>query len=436
MRKFNRFRIGPFCFLVHLMTEEKQNIVSGVFFSSLVEADELADKPFDAITSGTFISMMGRKFTIKSDWLSKIVENTRKVIESTRGESGELAGLAIDSEGHNHDGVAGSIVSVELDNGMIRATPRWTEIGRDLLGKRLRRHFSVTIDLEKLVILGGSLTNWPLTRNINDQSMLLRPVELSTSLHTFDPEQIPEINGGPVLATDNDINHEGEPDELAENQEVIDMTPEELQAMLNAAIAPIQAQVAELSEKVDVPAPPAQKDDPEPPTTDPIDITSLVNLGGMDEKTMAAIEQLLEARHAELQTQAQASFAKKMAELSRKQEVSEFVANLCNATDGRSTALNENPDELQAALLELGDQGRKYWSGLLERVTAGTAIVDFGEKGHGREIKGGTEQLPDYIAAQLDAGDLKVADLGSSTLAPMLGDISRFDLSKWQDAAK
>ena len=418
------------------MTDVDSNIISGVFFSSLVEAEELADRPFDAITSGTFISMMGRKFTIKPEWLSKIVENTRNVIESTRGESGELAGLSIDTAGHNHDGVAGYIVNVELEGDMIRATPVWTEVGRDLLGKRLRRHFSVTIDLEKLVIMGGSLTNWPLTRNIEDQTMMLRPVELSESLHTPDPDQFKERSDEPIEPIDNeDTDPKGEPEALAENQEDIDMTPEELKAMFAEAIAPIQTQVAELSEKVNVPAPPAQKDDPEPPTTDPIDISNLVSLGGMDEKTMAAIEQLLEAKHAELQTQAQASFAKKMAELSRKQEVSEFVANLCNATDERSTALNENPDELQAALLELGDQDRKYWSSLLERVAAGTAVVDFGEKGHGKEIKTGTEQLPEYIAAQLDAGDLKVADLGSSMLAPMLGDVSRFDLSKWQDAA-
>ena len=41
------------------------------------------------------------------------------------------------------------------------------------------RFFSSTIDLGRMTILGGSLTNWPATRDVKSGRTLLRPIELS-----------------------------------------------------------------------------------------------------------------------------------------------------------------------------------------------------------------------------------------------------------------
>lgn len=149
---------------------------------------ELAgSKAFDGMASGKFTDMHGTAVEIMDDDLPAIVEQTKAVIASTATESGEIVGLPIDEENHNHKGGAGWIVDVSMDESgkKIRFVPKWTEIGLKLLGDNIRRFFSVSVDLKEKVILGGSLTNWPATRT-KEGKLLLRPIELSTSLLAID----------------------------------------------------------------------------------------------------------------------------------------------------------------------------------------------------------------------------------------------------------
>jgi hypothetical protein len=149
---------------------------------------DLADsksKDFDGMASGSFVDFHGSNVTIKSRDLAEIVRKTKIAIESTVTESGEIVGLPIDEDGHDHRGGAGWIVDVSLDrNGSkIRFTPKWTDIGIDLIKKNIRRFFSVSVDLANKVIMGGSLTNWPATRDAKSGEILLRPIELSMNLY-------------------------------------------------------------------------------------------------------------------------------------------------------------------------------------------------------------------------------------------------------------
>jgi len=137
-----------------------------------------------------YISMSGQEVYIKSGDLAAYIENTMVVIESTKTESGEIVGLPIDLEAHNHKGGAGWIVGLELDSArkVIRFLVNWTEKGIDLIKGNLSRFFSPSVDTENKMILGGSLTNWPASRNAKGQ-ILLRPVELSQSIKEIDMEK-------------------------------------------------------------------------------------------------------------------------------------------------------------------------------------------------------------------------------------------------------
>jgi hypothetical protein len=156
---------------------------------------ELSDsaKAIDGLAANEdspFISMHGEEVYIKGDELSAYIQNTLAIIESTKTESGEIVGLPIDTESHNHKGGAGWIVGLELDKArnVIRFLVNWTEKGIELIKGNLSRFFSPSVDTENKLILGGSLTNWPATRNAKGQ-ILLRPVELSQSIKEIDMEK-------------------------------------------------------------------------------------------------------------------------------------------------------------------------------------------------------------------------------------------------------
>ena len=144
-----------------------------------LSADALTDgRFFDGLAVGDFTDMLGRGAGFKADELPTYLENTLAAIQSTRSESGEIVGLPIDARGHDKGDGAGWIVGAMLEGERIRFLPRWTEVGRDLITKGIRRFFSATVDMTNKVILGGTLTNWPATRN-KAGHVLLRPVELS-----------------------------------------------------------------------------------------------------------------------------------------------------------------------------------------------------------------------------------------------------------------
>ena len=185
---------------LYAATEGEQGMNAAFQFTEL----GAAGKQFDGMAAGKFTAFSGEDITIDPADLPAIVEKTQLAIASTAAESGEPVGLPIDEDAHNHAGGAGWIIGVELDKGgkKIRFTPNWTEIGLKLIKDNIRRFFSVSVDLANKVILGGSLTNWPATRN-KDGLILLRPIELSQSIYAqetpmADENKTPVVNSEPI----------------------------------------------------------------------------------------------------------------------------------------------------------------------------------------------------------------------------------------------
>lgn len=161
--------------------------LTDLFFTDLSDFEHISTIDGLPVTKEPLTDMRGKKVEIKAEDLPHYITNTIAVLESTRDSSGKIVGLPIDLEGHNHKGGAGWLVGLELDEArkIIRFAINWTEAGIELVKNNVRRFFSASFDPIKKVILGGSMTNTPATRDANYQYML-RPVELSEQLKELD----------------------------------------------------------------------------------------------------------------------------------------------------------------------------------------------------------------------------------------------------------
>lgn len=149
-------------------------------------------KPFDGMAAGEFVDMSGRRAIFKKDDLATYVKNTKVVLASTKDSSGEIVGLPIDAMNHDHREAAGWVVDVELGEGggVIQFIPRWNPVGVDLISNDVARFFSPTVDISNKSIMGGSLTNWPATRDEKTGKILLRPIELSKQMFELADESL------------------------------------------------------------------------------------------------------------------------------------------------------------------------------------------------------------------------------------------------------
>ena len=170
-----------------------------LFFAKLESSET---KPFDGMSAGKFTDMYGRKAVFKPKELADYVAATKKVIESTRTPAGEIVGLPIDSMNHNKGEAAGWIVDVELADkrDVILFTPKWNELGKELISSGRMRMFSPTVDISAKTIDGGSLTNWPASVDNKTNEHLLAPIELSAQLYEFAADESLDAKSSKVRA--------------------------------------------------------------------------------------------------------------------------------------------------------------------------------------------------------------------------------------------
>lgn len=147
-------------------------------------------KPFDGMAAGVFTDMWGSTVEFKAEDLPTYVTNTRTALGSTKDTSGKVVGFPIDGIDHRGGYAAGWITDVSLAPGrpIVMFTPRWNTEAVSNISQDRVHYFSPTIDIEAKTIVGGSLTNWPATRDDNN-NILLRPIELGSNILTAQPAQ-------------------------------------------------------------------------------------------------------------------------------------------------------------------------------------------------------------------------------------------------------
>ena len=335
-------------------------------------------RQFDGMASGTFTSMEGRTVEFKSKDLPQYVANTQKALESTRGENGDIVGLPIDGRNHDHGDAAGWIVAVELseDGERILFTPRWTDFGCNLIENDIQRFFSPTVDSANKVIMGGSLTNWPATRNEAGE-ILLRPIELSVGMFSVENEEKNAINKLIDLVQNMLSNGRGE--ETPDNKGVQNMT-----------------QDVNLAEALE------------------------------SDEAKARIEELASARVEELaQVRAEEIAAARIKDAQQKTHIADFAKKLVG--DGVPLVESEI-SELMANLYEADEESAKKVEAAFSAI-AEKGIINFSESGHAKGV-----DVKEKVPAEFRASLQKWVDAGNDPVRffaenPEAGESEQYDLS-------
>lgn len=358
--------------------------LSGFGFTDVAGLDFSTHTYIDGMAAGSFVAMTGESVTFLPEELEDYVRNTRKVIESTRTERGEVVGLPIDENSHDHKGGAGWIVDLKLDKrrNIIRFLVNWTDRGAELVKTNVRRFFSPSVDAEMKHIRGGSLTNWPATRLPTGQ-ILLRPVELSETMKEIDMDNV-------VLQAINDLK-----DSITEaiSGSRSKTSPADLQQQ-----APEDLTQVDRSETIS----PALKE-------------LLGSQEGIDELGKRAMEIAQDAIKAE----------------KRKLHTVEFASRIVGGTTDKPFGLRVRPNDLVALLLSLPENKALA----VEKILSDTldAAVDFSERGvdslgYMRRPKLPAEfrgALAQWIAASKPIKEFFAVN-------PEIGDVDSFDLSEFQ----
>lgn len=442
----------------------------------LAEGDALVDgKAFDGIAAGKFIDMYGRETEIKEADLELMAQNTRDAIEMTRTAEGELVGLPIDAKGHENGDGAGWIVDAQVEEGKIRFSPRWTEVGYTLIKKGIRRFFSATIDLGNKVALGGTLTNWPATRNSKRQ-ILLRPIALSEGSYGFvelEDEKSDSLNskvyavsrsfysqtGWGYYVTDvfdaYVVVHDGtnmyqvnftETDgefafEARDEWRKVKLIYVEFQHFMNELKELSSRLMPVMDEPVEIPTEEeAQQEVLEMEVTIE-QLTEMINTAVSNavaevpqpaelEGAPEVPAEVLAGIHAQYKQQADEKAALAVQNYQREMEVDTRVSALVGGTE---RALQADADKLRTQLLALSKDGQEFWLGLLESVMA-DGVADFSEAGHSATMKGVIE-FPKEFKPSLDKWLAEGHDLSSyfAANALELGDQGDYDLTAYEE---
>ncbi len=354
-----------------------------------IELQLRAGQPFAGLAAGSFTDMYGQEIELTAEDIAQFAANTNGLIVDYKARG--MPGLPVDARRHDKGDAAGWIVaatagSVLSSTGEI--TPvvflaaEWTELGEELLSKRIMVNFSPTLDLEARVIRGGSLTNWPAT--LDERGVpLFEAVELAQGVY-----RTREIRRGRRPGPE-------------ENEMSIELTQEQLEGLVSARV---QAQLAELNQQL------AQA------------------FGVVDEaQQIANIAELAAAIRAQEQTR----WTMQLAEIQRRGQYAELAARVTGGAQDAPRGIPAQADVIRDELLRLTPEQATFWSGLLETIVAG-GLTEFSEIGHGRR-EGARRQLPAYYAEALTAGRLTLADLSGLNGAVLgLGEIGDYDLSQWQ----
>ena len=422
-------------------------------------------KPFDGFThsedakDGMFLDMRWQEIKVQKKELPVYLSNTLENIEATRTDSGVVLGLPIDSEDHDGGDAAGYIVGAELVGEVIRFIPRWTELGREKIKKGLRRMFSATFNHIQKVILGGSLTNWPASRNEKGQ-ILLKPIELSQGFYVVEQaqsdtlEDVAEITttakGHAVTVMSDDgmllpqnlkdlsteLQEKDEPQREAETQGVLSMeiTEKKLQERIAAEVAKgiSTAQKSVLGSDPDV----VNSASEGKASEEVANILEALGQEDFEDKAKAEMVSFFLEKEAALREYASREAVIQLANIRRKSHIAEFAQKVTDGTDEYPRGLPVTTDRINKFLLSLAPDQATEAQEIFEAVQR-TGLVEFKEKGHGRRLMGTVElETPvKKMLAKWIAGEGSISEFFEVN-ASELGDMEQYNLSEFKEKVK
>ncbi len=366
--------------------------VTAFLFTDCKDFSSIGLKPIDGLSAGTFTSMWGDVVEFKPEDLEKYAANTKRVINSTKTESGDIVGLPIDMDMHDHRGGAGWIkdVIVDMERKILRFMVEWTAEGAEVIQKNVRRFFSPSTDPENQIVLGGSLTNWPATRDAKSGQILLRPIELSQFMKEIDmPKTLEELETGQTALT-------GSVEKLT------------------TLMTDVSAKLAELSSGSN-----NQNQSLDPDRINPELLELLGNGAGLEELGAKAAEIAQDAIKAE----------------KRKHSLVEFAARIAGGTKAKPFGLKVRPADLVALLVSIPEKQGNAVMKILEQSL--DAAIDFAQHGIDGDGFLNKPELPEPFkkyAYEFCATGATIADFFKAN--PEVGKMDDFNLADFVQKEK
>ena len=357
------------------------------------DSDVFVGKWFEGFAVGDFIDTFGRPVEVKKADIPFFLDNTRKAIEATRAESsGEIEGLPVDAKDHERGNAAGWLVDVKMSlaGEKLLFKPKWTVIGFELLKAKLMKGFSPTLSVDDMTIMGGTLTNWPATRE--DSIPVLAPIELSETglAKKIVDGLLNKLSKTPE--NQEEISNEGVP--MAKKDKVkdeINLEDIDLDSLSDGQLTELTTRLIEKES------------------------------GGTNGSKPVSLAQLIETRATDL-------YKTNLALAQKEIKVANFVKDMTEGTDKDPNGIGVKPEDLSELLSGMDDDQLELAMKVIQTIKA-NGVVNFEEQGNDDKVEGKIE-LPKETQTALDAGTLKIKDLSLPSMG--LGDMDQYNLSKWQ----
>jgi hypothetical protein len=358
---------------------------------------------FSGFAHGKFQTWFSEIEVKKAD-LKDYFKNTNALIKA-RQAKGE-PGIPIDAKNHNMGDAAGWVTALamgeEIDSlgktiDVIKFQPKWTSLGVEVLSEKLVTNFSATFNMDRKVILGGSLTNWPATKDKNGIP-IFSAVKLDQSGAPLERFRDGVANLFEELVTkftnDNNNNQTDGGNTMPENI-TLDSLDEDARASLVREAQELA--LAELGLE-------GNSDEIMEQLRGSLDTTVLTSLTGTDlmDGIMAQLAVAVDNQVAQLKQDADRMISERIAEMNEKRELAAFCANVTAGTPAVPFGLRMDRAKLLENLDALPSDVRKSVMGILSEVWE-NGRVDYSELGHSGNRNFGTEVLAPEIAAQLQS---------------------------------
>jgi cation transport regulator ChaB len=349
----------------------------------LLLAEVSGASPVEFLRTGTFTDMHGSEVVVTEADLDTFVAN----FES--GTAGQDVPVDVD---HKRGEAYGWVRRVYRNGMRLLAQVEWNELGRKLVGEKVYRYLSASIDQERKTLRSISLVNFPAVKG-------LKPVELAE--HYF----VPKLEQEAIVAG---------LAQAGQREPGIDVQA--------AAVAPPASGIGENKHgRVVTMAEQEQVVTIVPPATGDVD------LADFRKKIETEMRDALLDEYKRLESQRGQMFSELMEQVRDERAVADFSTRV---TGEGAHALPVKADELAGMLKALPRAQREQWTTLLKAV-ADNGTVDFTERG---TSKGGTPQKLDPEVGKALGRWLK-AKVGNTAdeflQANELGSAKQYDLSEW-----
>lgn len=345
----------------------------------LVQTIDLAEgyeaRPVEFLRVGKFVDANGRTVEIDTDKLDALVAGFEQ------GQAGQDVPIDIL---HERKEAAGWVRSVYRQGDKLLADVEWNTLGKQLVGDKVYRYLSATIDMARNVLRSISLVNFPAVKG-------LAAVELV--------EEVPDAAPPSQLF----VSQEGQDTALPAQS-----LPQETMTMAD-----------ELTQGAPIPAA------PQAPPPAPV-VLAEADLAEIRAKMEQEVRQAVLAEYAQLKASQEKMLAELMASMREERETVEFAQAV---TTGAGRALPFTPDEMKDLIFALPQQYRAPIKDAFKRIVD-TGLVDFSERGTNR---GG---VPRKLDADTDIALRRFLAGGNSVDAffsalPELGSKSDYDLKEY-----